>query len=83
MVSEVSYSIYFHSTLISLRCRFPIFSADDGQAHLALLIYVWMVDFGFEANFWWLEWVLGRERDLDPERTFVVGSIFLWGKKNK
>lgn len=62
--------------LISLRCRFPIFRADDGQAHLAFLIYVWMVNFGFEANFWWLERVFGRERDFDPECTFVVGGVF-------
>jgi hypothetical protein len=63
--------------LIGLRGRFPVLGRDDGQAHLTLLVDVRVVNACLESDLWWLERVLGRERDLDAERALVVRDIVL------
>ena len=55
----------------------PVFHADDGQAHLALLIDVGMVDLCLEGDLGGLEGVLRRKDDLDPKGSFVIRSAVL------
>lgn len=64
-------------TLISFSSGLPIFCADNGQAYLTLFIDVWVVDFCFETNFWWFEWIFGRKIDFNAECTFRIWRIFL------
>lgn len=68
------------STLISLSGRLPVLSTNDGQAHLAFLINVGVVDLCFEANFRWFEWIFCREVNLNAESTLVVRRIVLKSK---
>lgn len=61
--------------------RLPVLHADDGQAHLALLVDVGVVDFRLEGDLGGLEGVLGREDDLNPKRSFVVRRTVLGGSR--
>lgn len=63
--------------MISLCGRLPVLCADDGQAHLALLVYVGVVNLGLKANLGRLEGILGRKVDLDAEGAFVVWRVVL------
>lgn len=58
--------------LLGSRGRLPVLDADDGQAHLALLVHIGVVDFCLEGDLGGLEGVLGGEDELDPKRSFVV-----------
>lgn len=55
----------------------PVLHADDGQADLALLVDVGVVDFCLEGDLGRLEGILGGEDDLDPKRSFVVRRTVL------
>lgn len=61
--------------LVRLGGRLPVLDADDGQAHLALLVDVGVVDLGAEQDLGGLEGVLCREVDLYPEGPFAVGGV--------
>lgn len=52
----------------------PVLDADDGQAHLALLVDVGVVDFRLERDLRWLEGVLGGEDELNAKCSFVIRS---------
>lgn len=60
--------------LVRLCGWLPVLCCDDGQAHLALLVHVGVVDAGLEGDLGRLEGVLGRELDVDPEGALGVGS---------
>lgn len=64
-------------TLVCFCGRLPVLCADDGQAHLTLLINVGVVYLGLKANLRRLEGVLGRKIDLDAEGAFVVWRVVL------
>ena len=73
----------------------PVLDADDGQADLAFLVNVGMVDFCLESDLGWLERVLCREDDLNAKGSFVIRRELLenthttkqefvdWGNKNR
>ena len=55
--------------LLSLGGRLPVLSRDDGEADLALLVNIGVVDGGLEVNLRWLEGVLGWKLKVDQEGT--------------
>ena len=61
--------------LVRLGGRLPVLRRDDGQADLALLVDVGMVDLGFERDFRRLERIFGREINFDAEGALVVRSV--------
>lgn len=63
--------------MVSFRSRLPVLGTDDGQADLALLIDVGMVDAGLEADLRRLEGVLGRESDFYFEGTLIIRRVLL------
>ena len=65
-------------TLVSLGGGLPVLCADDGQAHLALLVDVGVVDARLEGDAGRLERVLRGEHHLDAERALVVRGRVLW-----
>lgn len=64
-------------TLVSFGGGLPLLGADDGQADLALLVDVGVVDLGLEGDLGGLEGVVGREVELDQKRPLVVGGLAL------
>lgn len=64
-------------TLIRFGGRLPVLGTDDGQAHLALLVDVRVVDPGLEADLWRLEGVLGWEGDFYFEGSLVIRWVLL------
>lgn len=70
-------------TLVSFSGRFPVLCADDGQANLALLIDIGVVDFCFEADLRRFERVLCWKVNLYLEGTFVVWGILLRSVRHK
>lgn len=69
-------------TLAGSRCWLPVLHADDGQAHLTLLVNVGMVDLCFEGDLGGLEGILCREDDLNPKCSFVVRCTVLGQSKS-
>ena len=61
--------------LLSLGGRLPVLSGDDGEAHLALLINVGVVDLGPEGHLGRFEGILGREDQVYEEGPLVVRSL--------
>merc|ERR1719392_275896 len=61
--------------LFCLSSWFPVLSRDDGKAHLTLLVNVWVVDLGPEANLWWLEWIFGGEYQIYQESSLVIRCL--------
>lgn len=57
--------------------RLPVLGTDDGQAHLALLVDVRVVDPGLEADLWRLKGVFGREGDFYFEGSLVIRWVLL------
>ena len=41
------------------------------RTHLALLVYVRVVDLGTEGDLGWLEWVFSREDQVNQEGTLI------------
>ena len=64
-------------TLVRFGGGLPVLGTDDGQADLALLVDVGVVDLGLEGDLWGLKGVLRREVDLNPEGPLVIGRIVL------
>lgn len=54
--------------LVDAGGRLPVFRANDGQADLAFLVDVGVVDFGFEGEARRFERIFGGEDELDPEK---------------
>ena len=46
----------------------------DVQADRSVGIDVWVVNFCGEVDFWWSEWVIGGEVDVQEEDSSLVGS---------
>lgn len=69
-------------TLISFCRWFPILSTYYGQAYLSFFVNIWMINFSFETNFWWLEWILSRKSDFNFKCTLIVRWVVLinWEK---
>lgn len=67
--------------MISLSGWLPVLGADDGQADLALLIDVGVVDLCLEADLGRLERILCWEVDLNAEGTFIVWWVVLPKKR--
>lgn len=59
-------------TLVSLGGWLPIFWANDRQAHLSLLVYIRVINLGFEGNFRWLERILSWKCNFYLKCTFIV-----------
>lgn len=57
--------------------RLPVISLNDGQADLALLVYIGMVDLGTEVYLGRLERVFCGKVDLNTESPLVIRSSFL------
>lgn len=55
----------------------PVLDADDGQADLALLVDVGVVDFCLEGDLRWFERILRREVELNPKCPFVIRRTVL------
>ena len=64
-----------YTHLVCLSGRFPVLSGHDGQTHLAFFVDVRVVNPRLEADFGRLEWVLGRELNVHPERPFGVRRL--------
>lgn len=61
---------------------FPVLIADNGQAYVALLIHIGVVDLCLESDFGGLQGILAWKANLNPKSTFVIWRLIL-GTKNK
>lgn len=66
-----------HLTLVGLCGWLPVLGTDYRQADLALLIDIWMVDFGLKCDLGGLEGVIHREDELNPKCSLVIWSAIL------
>ena len=48
---------------------------EDVQADTAVCVDVWVVDSGAESDFWWLEWVVNWEVDVQKEETSRIWTV--------
>lgn len=70
-------------TLVSFCSWLPVLGTDNWQADLTFLVYVGMVDFGFEGDPRGLEGVFSREDDLHSKCSLVIRcAILVWGVGN-
>ena len=49
--------------------------SEDVQAYAAITVYVGMIYFGCEVEFWWFERVVGRELYVQEKYTALVWAV--------